>query len=660
MHVRVAHYYMPGISAILAAGIAAQSISNDTIGLANGFLNFTTPNWNVAIVKDSHILASLKPKGDTDFDFSPAQYLPMRAANGNYHLGDINLRYRQANSSAWVMASSALNRSNVNPIDPTTLGKNVLAASDLAPTLPRGIPFRVTRQWITSGNELGLTFTVTNTGSRVLEIGAAGFPIEFNSIFTYTNDVYTECSFTDPNIGLDAGYLRVARLQGTGHAMAVTPIGSTPLEAWNFLHEDEDTSLYYHSQVFEGFYEWQTHTLAYSQQEWAAVEPWNTPTSVKLARNQSVTWGLQFNLSPNIHEVENTVASTGTPHVIAVPGYIIPQDLTAKLFFTSTSSITSFALQPANAATVTLSSGSSTYDFTPTRNHWGRTRLTVYYADGKTQTVSFYLIKSAPQAVMKLGNFLTTSQWFTDTSDPFHRAPSVISYDNSLNAQVTQEERAWIAGLSDEGGAGSFLAAAMKQYSHPVKAEVAKLDQFLMQTVSNVLQPTTANDSYAVRKSIFYYQPSLVPDYHYSTAIDWTNWWSWDKAEAYDTERAYDYVHVTAAWWAIYRAARDYPSLKLSQPATFYLIQAYQTVMRCMQQVDGDYTVGYALVGLMGETVWGEVLADLQREDMVAEAANLTAVMLLRVEFWKTLTDPFGSEMAWDCTGQEGVYYWSK
>jgi hypothetical protein len=58
-----------------------------------------------------------------------------------------------------------------------------------------------------------------------------------------------------------------------------------------------------------------------------------------------------------------------------------------------------------------------------------------------------------------LGNFLTTSQFYTNTSDPFHRAPSVLSYDRSVNAPVLNDPRVWISGLSDEAGAGSWLAA---------------------------------------------------------------------------------------------------------------------------------------------------------------------------------------------------------
>ena len=85
------------------------------------------------------------------------------------------------------------------------------------------------------------------------------------------------------------------------------------------------------------------------------------------------------------------------------------------------------------------------------------------------------------------------------------------------------------------------------------------------------------------------------------------------------------------------------------------------TVMTCMAtDSSGNPIVEYSQVGLMEETVFGELLADLQREGWTSEATSLEASMRDRAALWNTQAVPFGSEMAWDSTGQEGVYYWSK
>src|SRR5205814_10614145 len=102
----------------------------------------------------------------------------------------------------------------------------------------------------------------------------------------------------------------------------------------------------------------------------------------------------------------------------------------------------------------------------------GRARLTITYDDNSKQSISYYVIKPESQAAADLGHFLFTKQWFNDTNDPFHRAPSVISYDREADKQVTQDSRVWIAGPGDDGGSGSWMAAAMKAFAGPTTARI--------------------------------------------------------------------------------------------------------------------------------------------------------------------------------------------
>jgi len=119
------------------------------------------------------------------------------------------------------------------------------------------------------------------------------------------------------------------------------------------------------------------------------------------------------------------------------------------------------------------------YGLTPTNSAWGRATVSVLYEDGKTQAVHYFITKPAPQAVSDLGSFFTSKAHLQNTSDPFHRAPSIMTYDREEDAIVEQDERVWIAGISDEGGTGAYIAAAMKQYMQPVVDEVKILDDFI-------------------------------------------------------------------------------------------------------------------------------------------------------------------------------------
>ncbi|KZL67426.1 glycoside hydrolase family 43 protein [Colletotrichum incanum] len=633
---------------VLFGLLLATVRGQDNLGLGNGYITLTTRNFNLQIVRNAHVLASLKPAGDA-FDFLPFDYLPLRARNGQYHWGDITFRYRQAGTAAWTNGDSAAARQPVTAA-PTSAG--VLASSRLGPTLPTG-PLNITREWLDVSGDLGLRFTIQNSGSSALEIGSLGFPAEFNSIFTnrHATDMQRLCSLSDPYIGMHAGQIRVAPVRGTGAALVVTPLGDTPLEAYRNLAERSYEGTYYGSQTFEGFYEWQVLSKAWAENEWRSQTPWNSPSSRILQPGQSLQFGLRFSVAKGgVRELDATVRGTGTPTAVGVPGYIVPRGEPAQLFLQSQSEVRSIASEPSGALAVTLVSASK-YTVTPSASAWGRVRLTITYADSKVQTVHYYVTKPSTEAVASLGRFTTTAQYFNDTSDPFGRAPSVMTYDYETKSIVTQDSRAWVAGLSDEAGAGSYLSAFMKQAIQPNAEEVAKLEAF----VDRVLWKTLQASDFGVRKSAFFYEPAAVPRYRYATSIDWTSWTSWNKAAAYSVDRAYNYVHVAGAYWSLYRVGRAYPELVKSHNWEWYLGQAYSTIIRGMRN-----DVGYNRVGLMGETVFGEVLADLIREGQTTKANTLSAAMRSRAAQWDTEEVPFGSEMAWDSTGQEGVYYWAK
>ncbi|KAJ5107431.1 hypothetical protein N7456_004106 [Penicillium angulare] len=622
---------------------------DDSLGLSNGYLNFSTSNFDLKLVKDSQVLASLKPAGDT-FDFLPFDYISYRAENGQYHNGDITYRYRLSGSAKWLSADSSQARKGVGGVK-----SDALAAANLSATLPADSPIQVTREWLDFDGDLGLKFTLTNKGSKSLEIGSLGFPTEFNSIFTNrtAEEMAAKCSLTDPYIGLDAGYLQITPTSGTGAALIVTPLvnTSTGLEAWRNLNELNTVPCEYESQTFEGYYEWQVHSKAYAENEWSGVTPWNPPTSHILKAGDSTTYGLRFSIvKDGIRGIQEAVRSTNTPMTIGVPGYVVPSDLTAQLhvFYSEIAKIESednaFNIKRGSNGTVTL---------VPTGSVWGRTRVTITYSDKKVQTVHYFITDSAPTVISKLGQFSSSSMWFNDTSDPFKRGPSIITWDESVRAQVLQEPRVWISGLSDEGGV-IYLSTAMKQSGLAEESEIAKLEQFASETLSTTIQ----NSDFTVRKSIFFYQPDQVPGYQYDSSIDWT--YSWNKDASYATDRAYDYIHVLGAYWALYRAGRYNDSLLKINTWQWYLGQAYNTTITCFAtDLSADGNIGYSRLGLMGETVVGELLADLQREGWTDEANAVIASMKLRADAWNSEDVPYGSEMAWDSTGQEGVYYWS-
>ena len=231
-----------------------------------------------------------------------------------------------------------------------------------------------------------------------------------------------------------------------------------------------------------------------------------------------------------------------------------------------------------------------------------------------------------------------------------------MTYDRGHDRIITQDPASWKAGLEDEGGSGGWVSACMMEYGEPNKAEVEKEEQFVDGVLWGGIQYSDGPKKYTVVNSMFYYDTNEISNY-YTIKFDPTDWTKWNKSRALtggrDRPRAYNYPHVIAAYWSLYRLARNHPGLVTNHPWDWYLDQAYETV----NNLHND--VGYSDVGLMEGDVLVFLLEDLKREGWTEKANNMEASMKQRADRWNTDPFPFGSEMAWDSTGEPEVYAWT-
>ena len=341
---------------------------------------------------------------------------------------------------------------------------------------------------------------------------------------------------------------------------------------------------------------------------------------------------------------------------VGIPDILCRRILDARLFLNYPPGVKSITVEPSGALAASADTSAGNWKaYTVKGKTWGRSRLTITYDDGLVQTIHYFVTKPEAQTVADMGHFLTTRQWFDDPKDPFHRAPSVMTYDRETNQIVMQDSRVWIAGLGDEGGGGAWISAMMKELVEPDKAELNKLMQFVDGVLWGGLQYKDGPKVYGVRKSLFYYQPDQMPAGYYRGDFDWSTWTSWDKKHSERVDRSYDYPHVTAAYWVLYRLSRNHQGLVTNHPWDWYLQHAYETSV-AMTKYAGEY----AIFGQMEGTIFLQIMDDLRHEGMNKEADDLEAKMRVRAERWNKEAYPFGSEMPWDSTGQEEVYAWTK
>lgn len=645
------------MAAILGPHVSALARSMDSpkkqipLLIPSGdFIELDTPQFKLILNKESQTVVSLQPKGSKGFDFVPSDQLKKRSGDRYYYLGDVTIRLKSAGKADWKEYSSASRRSPVkvlNAVFPR------IAAAELNPTFADGMPLVFRRYWEIQNQNLLLSYEIENKTNQEIEIGALGIPMIFNNILTdrKLEEAYHICSFADPYIGLDAGYLQVTRLSGHGPALVVVPEVNAQFEAYKLLHDDKTPR----GITFEGFYEWMIHTKAYTENEWKGVEQWNPPSSVKLKPGQQKTYAIKFLLADQIRKIEDTLIDHHRPVAVGIPGYVLPMGQDARVFLKYDQGIRYLNIEPAESLSVIKGSltKNNWQEYLIKGVQWGRARLTINYSNNLKQTINYKVIKPQRQVLKDLGGFLFTKQWFDAERDPFKRSPSVISYDYFANKQVTQEIRVWIAGLSDEGGNGSWLAAVMKQLIDPDREEINKIQEFVEKVLDHGIQYDSGDQLYGVRKSMFYYEPGKMPEGTYNPMIQFGGWESWNEKEAASTGRSFNYTPVAATHWVLYRLARNYDGLVTNHTWEWYLKRAFQTVM-AMQK----YAPYYVQFGQMEGTVFVMILEDLQKEGWNDLATQFEEVMKKRADHWKMLDYPFGSEMPWDSTGQEEVYAW--
>ncbi|KAI1333659.1 hypothetical protein F5Y15DRAFT_430728 [Xylariaceae sp. FL0016] len=629
----------------------------------NGFQSVLLGQYTIELVKDSQTLASLRPNILQDFDFLPnKKILHERAGNGRHQIGDITVRYRGHGELAWTAISTAQTR---RPVIPISVQADTFASADLSPTL-NDSSLHIVRTWAVQDGDLTLSFSLTNIRSKDLEIGSLGVPFVSDSIFTGRTamDINANCSLIDPYIGLDAGYLQFTRTSGMGPSMVVTPLDlNTSFEAWEFLYEEtESDPLQYQSANFEGYYQMMIHSLALLEEKWNTTNPWNPATAALLPSGDTLTIGFRFSMVDDIQGIESQIQALGLPLVKTIPGYVIPNDLAADLYVFSDRTVAEIVTDPSDAFYVTPL-GDTHFSLSPKEGIFGRVRLEILYDSGQKQAVFYHISKSGPRAIRLVGQYLDDKHWWRDQSDPFGRAPSFMCLDHSVNGgePVIQDylSRAWVSGECHEAGA-SWYTMAIKQLAQPQAEQVAKLEEF----VQKVMWKTIQLPDYSVRQSIFWYDPNLTY-YVYDPAYPWKYDGekysvSWSKKRALATTRAYGYTYPATTYWALYRVGRTHPRMLTQKSWKWYLSQAYETLVYCFRTTNGTHLQPLWDVGLMGEIAFGEILKDLYREGWTQEAERPRGCMLERASVWMDTAIPYGIELGWDCTGEEGVYYWAQ
>ena len=438
------------------------------------------------------------------------------------------------------------------------------------------------------------------------------------------------------------------------------------------------------------------------------AQPWNAPTSRVLDPGASVSVAVQFLMAkagPRTRDAALAAAGKATMH--AVPGYVITSELTtATLFVTPPAGATVTAV--ASSDNLRWWHGEAPYDGHGTvrirvavaagNSAGGRARVSVSFSDGTT-AVAHYAVPPKPSfsaQIGAVGEHWANDAWLPrDFVDPFGRSASVMPWDRENKAHVLDDSRAYDVGLSDDAGGGNPLGFAMKVGHAPTALQVSRLDDYIRFTLYGIktdtalppykslqLRPEDEGDTDGIRMTMYYYDNAAKPSpnssghfaYDYKEqdkcghpGIEGGPNWCMSESNANATYRVFNYPHHCATYYAMYRVARYHDAapgakgaLPTLRPWSWYLERAMNTTLK----------FGAPMTGVMDGTLFREVLRSLEEEadeaaaegsaaaPWAAGAAKIRANMLGRATHFAAEQYPYGSEFAFDTTGQEEVVVW--
>ncbi len=615
-----------------------------------------------------------------------------RREHGFHHLGDVTLRVRPAASAdaAWERYST---------VSPTDLGVSSAeleltprsATTDASDCLrPCGGPVRLTRHVEVDGAGARLSWTVHNGGNLDLELGGFGASMPFNQMFTgrSLSNVAEHCSFAEPYLGRGAGYVQVTRATGDGPVLLVLP-DAGEFEAWRPLKQEDRAN---YDWMHEMLYEIVFHSKAYAQTDWRQGQLWNEPTSTVLRAGERAEFAVRLRLAHSVETVHEALLAAGVPVATPLPsssmhvddgGARVLVDLPPAL------SAVAVAVEPADAADARLTSGFGRRVVTFAPRRLGRARLVITYTRAApasaparaqiSQSVHVYFLAPAAELVERYANHSMASAFYDAPSDPWHRSPAFRGPDADVRGPLLSEPRVFMAGLSDEAGAAAPLAMAVKQVGAPVAAEVSALERYVHETLWG--GGCAAGDQacrgrfvqgrdHSVRASMLHWsdafqaRPDAAAAAAPSTAAACRKCWPkcywmhcWSEKRSLETWRAYNYPHVEAVYWSLYRVGRHHsPPLTRRAGWEWYLRQAVRTSVAMW--TFGGRGRDTSRWGLMVGSIFSLILDDAKREGWDAEVKELETIVSARVKHWLSLPFPFGSEFPWDSTGHEEITTW--
>lgn len=709
---------LPGLG--VTAKAAANEIANDSLKISVGdlgqisTLNIVNNPRNRSNREINFVLPNdTRPQNGVQHQWMGEMIFSVRSSADGSFPAD-NTGFVEVDTNKTLAAGGSTTASNIasdNPyIEKTVVSDKKVEVNfigqDLSSTTDRtmkGFDVKSTYDMDTEDGSLLWTITLKNKSDAYLEFGDVGLPMPWNNKYTNQNSVYSERVTAHTFAGADSGYAYAIRCSGEGNYILFTPVATSGarieyVDNWigsnNGVSDNRTGSTFSNWTGDSG--EWQPGLSVYyihsKDIHKTGRSYFEDATSLILEPGESQTYQFKFsavragdntpqesaespnNASDSIEQRETNMRSilyqNGLIDAIAVPGFQTALNMDTRLDLHYDDS-----LIKVDSVDIQCVHENDPFDEAHTPEHRSgmvnNSRIGRGLHDGNEgyeESVSFvetktvdgeqhhiydlhfgcignnsvrveYKLKVGDEWVSKFTQFefnvLTELDQASDTHADFMvnetqdknpDSPTYGIYSDwyFASSRDSNQRNHW----GDDWSHDNINFIAMKNYLNPDAEQVKSIETYLIDFMWNTYMKNT-QDNFIVANY-------LSASGAYSTSSG-------------PYTRTFSEVMEATGFFNMYRIVKAYPDLiEYRKPAAWYLEKAY-----------GIYSnrVGTGAIGFYGEQQIPDMIEALYAEGMDEEAFNLQE----RFAWHKAnncinATYPYGSEFAYDNTGEEGAF----
>lgn len=482
---------------------------------------------------------------------------------------------------------------------------------------------------------LDWTLAVTNSGAAAIELGDLGLPLPMHTQFK-SGQPATAAVLKHSFVSGHGSFVFWMRSNSAGPFLMLTPHAGTSLEFWDHRRGDGEAWCAY------------IHSAHAAEAVAAKGGRWRLPhSSRRLAAGETAAYAFTFSWPRDYQAVRDTVAAGGGLDVTIVPGMTLPRDLTADIALRSAVPVEAIDAEfpeTTQITPLTIAGGQHLYRLRFTR--LGENRLAVRQAGGRITWLEFFVTEPLETLIAKRAAFIAGHQ----VDDPSKWYDGLLcEWNMDSQVRLTPDNYDRIKGwriyevACDDPGLSKPAFLASKQAEFPVQAEIDAVDAYIEHFVWGGLQRTT-NEAYP-------YGIYGIPDWKHNRESSDPG----PKGQLH-IWRAYDYPHIIAMYFAMYRLARRHPQVRTRLDAAGYLARAAGTALALFTVPLATGNWSAYETGFYNEIVFPDLIAALDAEGRTDDAKALRGHWEKKARFFITgAPDLFGSEYAFDSTGFEST-----